>query len=201
MSFLEKFAEWAQTVLLPLGGWGVFAAAVLDSSFLSLPNVVDLWVISLSVLNPARMVFYALAATIGSVTGCLALYFVTRKGEEILRRKNPDYSGLPRVRRWVEKYGALALLVASVLPPPTPFKLFVIAAGLARYRLERFVLVLFVGRGARYTVEGYLGVRYGRQVWDWFINSGPAVVGAVVVAIVLIILTRRLQRKATPAEN
>ncbi len=201
MSFLKKFGEWAQTVLLPLGGWGLFTAAVLDSSFLSLPNIVDLWVISLSVLNPSRMPFYVFAATTGSLIGCLALYFVTRKGEEILRRKNPNYSGLPRVRRWVEKYGALAIIIASVLPPPTPFKLFVIAAGLAKYPLERFVLALLVGRGARYFVEGWLGVRYGRQVWDWFISSGPAFAGAVALAIILILLTRRLQRKAPPAEN
>lgn len=201
MSFLKQFAEWAQAVLLPLGGWGLFAAAILDSSFLALPGGMDLWMISLSALRPSRMPFYVLVATVGSIIGCSALYFVARKGETIFSEKNPKYSGLPRVRRWVERYGSLALIVAALLPPPAPFKLFVIAAGLMKHRFAGFVLALLIGRSTRYLVEGLLAVRYGRRVWEMFANSGPAVIGAVVVAIVLILLTRRLQRKAPPAEN
>ena len=201
MFFLGRLAEWAQKVLLPLGGWGLFAAAVLDSSFLALPGGMDLWMISLSALRPSRMPFYVLVATVGSVIGCSALYFAARKGEALFSEKNPKYSGLPRVRRWVERYGSPALIVAAILPPPAPFKLFVIAAGLMKQRFAGFVLALLIGRSARYLLEGLLAVRYGQQAWEWLENSGPAVIGAVGVAIVLIFLARRFQRKAPPAEN
>ena len=201
MFFLGRLAEWAQKVLLPLGGWGLFAAAVLDSSFLALPGGMDLWMISLSALRPSRMPFYVIVATVGSVIGCSTLYFVARKGEAAFSEKNPKYSGLPRARRWVERHGSLALIVAALLPPPAPFKLFVIAAGLMKQSFAGFVLALLIGRSARYLLEGLLAVRYGQQAWEWLENSGPAVIGAVVVAIVLIFLARRFQRKAPPAEN
>ena len=157
--------------------------------------------ISLSALRPSRMPFYVLVATVGSVIGCSALYFAARKGEALFSEKNPKYSGLPRVRRWVERYGSPALIVAAILPPPAPFKLFVIAAGLMKQRFAGFVLALLIGRSARYLLEGLLAVRYGQQAWEWLENSGPAVIGAVGVAIVLIFLARRFQRKAPPAEN
>ena len=82
MSFLAKLAKWVASVLLPLGGKGLFVAAALDSSFIPLPEGVDLWLISLSVLQPARMPYYVIFATLGSLLGCCALYVVARWSDE-----------------------------------------------------------------------------------------------------------------------
>ena len=88
MDFFQRLAQTTQSVLLPLGGWGLFAAGALDSSFLSFAGGVDLWLVSQSTMLPARMPLYALAATSGSLVGCSTLYFTIRKGKEtLLERK------------------------------------------------------------------------------------------------------------------
>lgn len=194
MLFVAKLAGWAARLLLPLGGQGLFVAAALDSSFVPLPEGVDLWLITLSVLRPARMPYYIVLATLGSLLGCCVLYFVARWSEETFVESNPKYKGLPRIQRWVEKYEFLALLVGSVLPPPTPFKLVVIAAGLVKGRFLKFLLALLIGRSVRYAAEGILAVHYGNRVWSSLLHIGPLLFGLILIAIVVVYLSRRLQR-------
>jgi len=201
LDFLFRLAHAAQTVLLPLGGWGLFAAAALDSSFLSFAGGVDLWLVSQSALLPSRMPLYALAATTGSVIGCSALYFAVRKGEEAFLERNRSTPRFARVRSYVEKYGAWSLFVVALLPPPTPFKLFVATAGLLHLPYRKFVIALLAGRTVRYAGEGWLAVRYGEQVWEWMIRSGPVLFGIILAATALLFLTRKLRRKAPVIER
>ena len=196
LPFLAKLAAGAQKVLLPLGGWGLFAAAILDSSFLSLAGGVDLWLIALCVIHPSRMPLYAGAALLGSLIGCFTLYFAARKGEEALLERNRSTARFVHVRQLVEKYGASALFLASILPPPTPFKLCVLAAGLLYLRYGKFLLALGFGRALRYYAEGLLAVRYGHQVWEWMLRSGPVVIVVLLAAAGLVLLSRALRRKA-----
>ncbi|HKO04645.1 MAG TPA: hypothetical protein VJW51_07835, partial [Candidatus Acidoferrales bacterium] len=78
-----KFQKWIAATLPALGVGGIFLAAFLDSSFISLPLINDLLVIEMSVLRPARMPLYAGGATLGSLAGCLVLFFLARKGGEV----------------------------------------------------------------------------------------------------------------------
>jgi membrane protein YqaA with SNARE-associated domain len=196
--FVTKLAAWAAKILLPLGGQGLFVAAVLDSSFIPLPEGVDLWLISLSLLRPERMPYYILLSTLGSVLGCSILYFLVRWGEEKFIENNPKYAALPRVRRWVEKYEFMALLVGAILPPPTPFKLVVIAAGLVKGRFEKFVIALILGRTIRYAGEAILAVRYGKRAWGWLLHAGPYVfLAAILVGVIVYFLKRS---SVNPAE-
>ena len=193
MPFLVKVALAAQKILLPLGGWGLFVAAALDSSFLSLAGGVDLWLVSVCALRPSQMPLYALAATVGSVIGCSSLYVAARKGEEALLERNRSTPRFAHVRGFMESYGAWPLFVVSLLPPPTPFKLFVLAAGLLQLPYRKFVIALVAGRSLRYFVEGLLAVWYGRQVWDWMIRSGPVMFGIVLTALALLVLAWRFR--------
>ena len=199
MLFVTKLAAWVARILLPLGGQGLFVAATLDSSFIPLPEGVDLWLISLSVMRPERMPYYILVATLGSVLGCSILYFLVRWGEEKFVENNPKYAGLPRVRRWVEKYEFLALLVGAILPPPMPFKLVVIAAGLVKGRFEKFAVALILGRTIRYAGEAILAVRYGKRAWRWLLHAGPYVFLAVILLGVVAYIIKR--SSANPAEE
>ena len=195
MFFLVKIAAWAGRVLLPLGGKGLFLAAALDSSFIPLPEGVDLWLVSLAMIQPSRMPYYVVLSTLGSLVGCCVLYLVARSGEEIYLEGHPKYSALLRVQRWVEKYESLALLVGAILPPPTPFKLVVIAAGLLKCRFDRLVIALIIGRAIRYETEGLLAVHYGPRTWRWLLRAGPRALGTVLVVILLAVLVHRLRRK------
>ncbi len=200
---LSRFASWASRTLLPLGGHGLFLAAILDSSFVPLPEGVDLWLISISVLRPARMPYYVIAATLGSLIGCLILYLVTRWSEETFLEREAQnnakrHQRIQRIQRWVDKNETLALLVGAILPPPMPFKLIVIAMGLAKARIDKFVIALLIGRTLRYAGEGLLAVHYGRRAWDWLVRSGIRVLILAVAAGIAVYVIRRLWPKKTP---
>ncbi|HZI51927.1 MAG TPA: hypothetical protein VFE29_08885, partial [Terriglobia bacterium] len=92
--------------------------AICDSSFLSLPEVNDLALMGLSISNPLRMWEYAAFTVIGSIIGCTLLYSVGRKGGEAMLRNRFAGHKVDRVRDWYKKYGMLAVIVPSLLPPP-----------------------------------------------------------------------------------
>lgn len=195
MDFFRSLAQTIQGVLLPLGGWGLFAAAALDSSFISFAGGVDFWLVSQSLVLPSAMPIYALAATVGSLTGCSALYFTVRKGEETLLERHRSMLRFARVQGYVEKYGAWSLFVVSFLPPPAPFKLFVATSGLLKLPYRKFIIALAVGRSFRYFGEGFLTVRYGQQAWEWMIRSGPIMFAIVLTTVAVLFITRKLVRK------
>ena len=160
---MKRVLEWVQGFALSLGGPGLFLIAFLDSSFLSFPEVVDLLIVWLTIQHPPRMPFYALLATLGSVAGCLALFLVARKGGDAFLRKRLHERHVERATAVVRKYGLLSVLVPSLLPPPAPFKIFVLAAGVAQVRTADFVLAVAIGRGTRYFGEGVLALWYGER--------------------------------------
>jgi membrane protein YqaA with SNARE-associated domain len=189
--------EWASEY----GGVGLFVVAALDSSFLSFPQVNDLLIIYLSTKTPSLMPYYAGMTTAGSLVGCLVLYAFARRGGEVFLRKR--FSG-ERVERGLELYqrhGLLAVVVPSLLPPPTPFKLFVLLAGAAKVSPWKFLAAVTIGRGIRYFGQGYLAVLYGEAAVELVREHGTAVglalaAGALIVGIVYYFVTRR--RSAQP---
>ena len=145
-----------------LGAPGLLLISFLDSSILTFPIINDLLLVDLSVERPARMPLYAFLAVFGSVTGCVLLYFIARKGGEAFFHKKVG----PRaemIRHTVEKNGFGGMLVAALLPPPTPFKFFVLAAGVFEIPLFSFTLAITLARLIRYFGIGFLAVRYGNE--------------------------------------
>ena len=181
-SLLTAIQEWANSV----GGIGMFVVAALDSSFLSFPQINDLLVIYLSTKNPVRMPYYAAMTTLGSLVGCFALYVVAWRGGEVFLRKR--FSG-PRVERGLalyQRHGLLAVVVPALLPPPMPFKLFVLLAGAARVAPWKFGAAIAIGRGIRYFGQGYLAVLYGERAVAMVQARGREVgIGLAVAALVI----------------
>ena len=180
-----------------LGGLGLFIIAALDSSFVSFPQVNDLLVILLSTNNPERMPYYAAMTTAGSLVGCFLLYGVARKGGEIFLRKRFSEARVDRGMRVYQRFGLLAVVVPALLPPPTPFKIFVLMAGAAGVAPWRFGLAVLIGRGIRYFGQGVLAVRYGAQAADIVREHGAAIgvgLAAVAVASGLVYYLVRRQR-------
>ena len=170
---------------LSIGSPGLFIISFLDSSFLSFPELQDLLVIGMVVRHKERMLLYAGSATLGSVAGCLALYFVGKKGEEALLRKRFHERHIDRAMALMRKYGALALLVPALLPPPAPFKIFVLMAGVAEVPLRTFVTAMAVGRGVRYFGLGIMAVLWGDAALSFLQQNGQRValgLGAVALA-------------------
>jgi membrane protein YqaA with SNARE-associated domain len=156
---LNEFARWAVT----LGPWGIFLVSLSDSALIPMPQGVDALLIAQSIASPSSAYLAAALAVLGSLLGSLILYFLARRGGQIMLEKKASQSGVEKMRRQVEQYGAMVLFVPTVTPLPLPMKLFVIAAGVFQMRLVSFCTVLVVARCIRYFGEAYIAVRYGEQ--------------------------------------
>lgn len=183
------------------GAAGLFAIALLDSAFVPMAGGPDAVMILLAAANPSRMLFYAFAATFGSLIGCIVLYKLSEKaGGRALKRFSEQKRA--RVKAWIDRYDVWSVLVASVLPPPFPFKLFVITAGVFKLNLWRFMLAILAGRTFRYVLEGYFAARYGEQAFEIFKRRYPVIgLSAAVLLVVGFIAWSWLQNRIHARED
>jgi membrane protein YqaA with SNARE-associated domain len=172
---MGRFVERIPSLALALGAPGLLLVCLLDSSFLSLPEAPDLLLIWLVIQHKGRMALYAATAVAGSVAGCLALYGVGRKGGDALVRSRFNSASVDRALGSIQRYGVMAVLIPSLLPPPAPFKIFVILAGIAGISAARFALAIVIGRALRYFGEGVLAVLYGDRALDYIHANGKTV--------------------------
>jgi membrane protein YqaA with SNARE-associated domain len=197
---MSRFANWIQSFALALGGPGLFIVGFLDSSFLSLPEINDLLLIWMVTQHKARMPYYALSSMLGSVAGCLVLYYIGRISEHWVAKRF-SAERLERTMKTFQRYGVMAVLIPSLLPPPAPFKVFVLLAGVADISVGRFVLAVALGRGVRYFGEGLLAVWYGDAAMEFIQANGQPIalglVGLLVIGLTAYLLRKRAQgRKA-----
>jgi membrane protein YqaA with SNARE-associated domain len=196
----EAISAWLRNALLPYGGFGLMVLAMCDSSFLSLPEVNDVLLMTFAINEPDGMVKFALLTTMGSVIGCALLYAVGRKGGEAFLRRSIAHERLARVQRWYQRHGMLAVIVPSLLPPPTPFKIFVLSAGTFGISWPKFLSAVVIGRGIRYFSEGLLAVVYGpaaiRFVQDNYGMVGIGLALLIVAGAIIFFLTRRRVRSS-----
>lgn len=172
---MQRVLTWIQGFAESLGGPGLFVLAFLDSSFLSFPQVCDALVVLLTIQHKERMLVYALLTTLGSVAGCYALFIAGRRGGEAFLQKRFQQRSIDRAMHLFRRYGMLAVLVPSLLPPPTPFKAFVLAAGVARVRTFDFLVAVTIGRSIRYFGQGFLALWYGERAVLFLRDNAPVV--------------------------
>ncbi len=180
---------WAAPLMLLVGA--------LDSSLLSLPEVNDYITVTRVAHNPSEVYYFPLFPAIGSVIGCLALYRIARSGEKfITKRFHPKHLG--RVEDLYRKWGLFALVIPALLPPPMPFKIFVVAAGALNYPPMRFAVTILIARLLRYYFWGILAYFYQEEVkmmLGWLEEHFLVVLGVIVGALALIVLSRWLLTK------
>ena len=165
MGLASGLNAWKQKVVAFAGGLGapgLFLISFLDSSVLTFPVINDLLLIELCIQHPTRMPVYALLAMLGSVLGCVLLFYLAEKGGEALFHKHAG-DRAQAIHNWVVHNGFWGMLFAALLPPPTPFKVFVVAAGVFEIRLASFVSAITIARLIRYFGIGFLAIRYGHE--------------------------------------
>jgi membrane protein YqaA with SNARE-associated domain len=191
-----KMPHWLAALVASMGGLGLFAATFLDSSVLTLPFIADALVIELSRERPARMPYYCAMAALGSLAGCIWIYLLAKKGGEVYFHR---HRGAHKVKSWVQRNAFLSVFIPGILPPPFPFKVFVLAEGVFQVPLRTFVLALLCGRGLRYFIEGLLAVKYGDAVLPYLIAHKIGFVTAVgAILVVLYLITHFLFRHPHP---
>jgi membrane protein YqaA with SNARE-associated domain len=194
--FFLRIKDW----LIGFGAFGVFGIALLDAALIPIPGGPDAVVMTLSHLNHAMMPVYVLAAVLGSTLGCLVPYWIGRaSGEAALRKFSAEKR--ERANRLIARYDVWAMLVGAVLPPPFPFKIFLITAGIFRMSLWRFLVALAAGRSLRFVLEGVLAVRYGAQAMEIFRHHYPKIGLGIAAAIGVIFIINTLLRRRQRDED
>lgn len=199
-----KLNAWKKKIVAfagVLGAPGLFLISFLDSSVLTFPVINDFLLIELSIEHPARMPFYAFMAGAGSVLGCVLLYFLARKGGEAFFHRKAG-ARAAAVRNWVEQNGFIGMLITALLPPPTPFKIFVFAAGVFEVPLWSFTSAVALARAVRYLGLGYLAIRYGNDAVP-YLKGHKLEASVVIILIVLLsyLISRVVLRHHPPADG
>jgi membrane protein YqaA with SNARE-associated domain len=199
-----NLSGWKQKVVAfasGLGAPGLFLISFLDSSVLTFPVINDLLLIELSMQHPARMPLYAFMAMLGSVLGCVLLFFLAEKGGEALFHKHAGQQARA-IHNWVVHNGFGGMLIAALLPPPTPFKVFVVAAGVFEVPLVSFTAAITLARAIRYFGIGYLAIRYGAQALPYLMSHKWQVAAVVIgLAAVSYLLSRLILRHRSEQEK
>jgi membrane protein YqaA with SNARE-associated domain len=169
---MGKFVDRLRTLALAWGAPGLFAVAFLDSSILPLPGITDLLVIVLITRDKDRAIPYVTAAVVGSMLGCVATHAIGRKGGEALIRRQFAGPRIERATKILRRYGVMSVLIPSLLPPPAPFKIFILLAGVIGISALRLATAIAIGRGIRYTALGFLAYRYGETAADYLADHG-----------------------------
>ena len=180
--------------LITFGAFGLFTLALLDSTFVPLPSSADALMLVLSTTHPRWMPLYALMATAGSALGCFILYHISRRaGARALRKFSEKKQ--KRVKELIDRYDMFAVLVATLLPPPFPFKLFVISAGVFRFSVVRFMVAIIAGRAFRFLLEGFFAVRYGQDAKVILARYYPWIGLGLALGILLFVLAKRFWKR------
>jgi membrane protein YqaA with SNARE-associated domain len=183
--FFLKYTAWL-AALKTLGAWGVLIIAILDSAAFGVP--MDPLVAGYVYSNPHKAWLYCLAGAVGSALGSLVPYLLGRAGGELFLLKRIDETKLQRIRDRFERQEFLALMVPSMLPPPTPFKLFVFSAGVFEMKPLAFLLAILSGRLVRFGTLSVLTVVFGPQIvaeTKTLIKTHPSVLVLIGVGLIL----------------
>jgi membrane protein YqaA with SNARE-associated domain len=186
--YFKSLAGSLGYALMLYGGWGLFLISFLDSSFVPFPVFNDLALMLFASQRPSRAVLYAFQSTAGSLFGSYVVYGLARKGGKFLWRKGTPQA-VARAERWLARNDFVALLVASLLPPPAPLKAVVVSAGILQVNALHFGAAMLVGRSLRFAADAWLGARYG-AVAGLRLNLGWASLVAALLVVGFTLLLR-----------
>lgn len=185
IALYKKYSALLLVFFKPLGYWGVGLLAMIDSS--SVPMPMDAFIVFYAWNDKAHFYLYVFTAALGSAIGGLLPYLIGRAGGELFLLKRINRARFDVLRHKFEHQEFVAVLIPSMLPPPTPWKLFVFGAGVFEMPIANFMVAVFVGRLIRFGVEALLTIRYGPQIMHEFSDLGRQHMTALVAGIAFIL--------------
>jgi membrane protein YqaA with SNARE-associated domain len=194
---LARYTAWIWMLLQHLGIWGVFVIAFADSALLGMP--VDAIVATYVYANHKRLLFYVLLASLGSALGSIPLYLIGYAGGEKVLRKRISEERFLRIHRSFEQHEFWALMFPAMLPPPTPFKIFVLGAAVFEMRFRDFLAAIFAGRFVRFLVLSLLTLWFGPQIVGFMETlvrrHFSGLLGAIAGGVLVWLLMRQSRRR------
>lgn len=194
---LARYTAFLWAILKPLGIWGVFVISAVDGSFMGLP--MDAVVAGYVYQDRSRFLLYVLLASAGSAVGSIVLYVIGYFGGEALLRKRLSPERFEKIHRSFDQHEFWALMFPAMLPPPMPFKLFVLAASVFEMNFWHFLLAIFAGRFIRFMILAVLTMKYGQDVVNLVGNLFRThlhwTLGMIGAAIGIALLVRQMRRR------
>ena len=195
--FLHAYAEWIKHVLAPLGPWGMLAFAAVDGSFLGMP--LDAIFVGYVYNDRARFLLYVFLAAVGGALGSIVWYVIGYLGGEMLLRKRLSPAKFAKIHASFERHEFWALMFPGMLPPPMPFKIFVLAAAVFEMKFRDFMAAIFAGRFVRFLALALLTLWLGPQIvglmGTLFRRHIFGVLGVVVVGVAVWLVLRGRRRR------
>ncbi|MGH9586873.1 MAG: YqaA family protein [Acidobacteriaceae bacterium] len=193
----KKYSALLLVFFKPLGFWGIGVLAIVDSS--SIPVPMDAFIAYYAWHDKHRFYLYVLTAALGSAIGGLVPFFIGRAGGELFLLKRINRQKFDALRHRFERQEFVAVLIPSMLPPPTPWKLFVFGAGVFEMPIVNFMVAVFVGRLIRFGMESLLTIRYGPEILHSFsahtLGMSIGVGALIALGVVYYILKMKRKRK------
>jgi undecaprenyl-diphosphatase len=192
LGIVDELLRWTREVFMPIGDVGLFILAFLESSVFPVPP--DVLLIALALANPALALYYATIATIGSVLGGVAGYYIGLKGGRRVAKRIFSERMIERADNYFKEYGVWAVLIAAF--SPIPYKVFTIASGIFRLSLKGFIIASIIGRGARFYAEGLLIMLWGEQILA-FVDENLELISLAIAGAIIsyLVLRKRLARE------
>jgi membrane protein YqaA with SNARE-associated domain len=189
---LARYTAWILGLMKVFGIWGVFVIAFADSALLGMP--VDFVVATYVYQDRRRLLIYIAMASLGSALGSIPLYIVGYLGGEKVLRKRISEDRFLEIHRSFERHEFWALMFPGMLPPPMPFKIFVLGAAVFEMRFRDFLVAIFLGRFVRFGVLSGLVLCFGPQIVGLlggvFKQHWMSVVAVIVVGVCLWLVLR-----------
>jgi membrane protein YqaA with SNARE-associated domain len=154
--------------LVSLGGPGLILLGLADNSVIPMPGSTDVVTILLAAHHREMWFYYSLMATVGAVLGGFVTYRMARKGGKETLERRLSKKRVKKVYEIFERWGFASIAISAILPPPFPIVPILLAAGAMQYPTRKFLGALTVGRAIRFTILGYLGMRYGTHIVNFF---------------------------------
>ncbi len=195
--FVHAYSDWIKHVLVPLGPWGMLALAVVDGSFLGMP--LDAIFVYYVYTDRSRFLLYVLLGAAGSTLGSIVIYIIGYTGGEVLLRKRLSPVRFEKIHESFDRHEFWALMFPAMLPPPAPFKIFVLAAAAFEMNFAHFLLAILAGRFLRFLIEALLTLWFGPQIVtltvSLFAHHFVGILLAVGVILIGWLIWRRAKRR------
>lgn len=206
---LTGIAAWAVNVMEWLGSFGIAVLVAAENLFPPIPSEIILPLAGFTASLGSFTLWEAILwATVGSVVGAIALYFVGfALGRERTRRimgalPLVNARDIERTEAWFDKHGSWTVLIGRLIPI---FRsLISIPAGVTRMPLARFTVLTLIGSlvwNSILVVAGYmLGENWSavEPVLDWF---KYVVVAAVLLAGIWFLIAHLRKRDVATAQR
>jgi membrane protein YqaA with SNARE-associated domain len=199
---LARYTVFVWSLLRPMGAWGVLAIAGIDSAALGMP--LDPVVAAYVYATPSRFLLYVFMAAMGSALGSVVLYGIGYKGGEVLLRKHLSPARFDKMRASFDRHEFWALMLPAMVPPPFPFKVFVLAAAVFEMNFWHFMGAIFAGRFVRFTILALLVIKFGPEVVGFAARMAAqhlvGIIAAVAAVLGLWLVVWQMRRGRRPRQ-